>query len=224
MVEYLMSSDVHVDATTGLEVTSDAEDVHEVLAHPRRKAILSILSERETSLQTTDLATQLAALEADKPLVEVTEEEHRTVRVSLHHVHLPKLDDYGVVDWNTESGEVSLESDVSVREDRFTDRAARRSNVGSGRFFRILADERRRRVLSILSERGGSVSTTDLATRVAAQEVGTRPENVPRSAIDRVEVSLHHSHLPSMSAVGLLEYEPDDERVAYDGPLSLPLQ
>jgi len=80
-----------------------------LLGDPRRERVASLLtSADEGALPLGDLARAIAALERGEagPLPEAAVE---STRVSLHHVHLPKLEDAGLVDYDAEDGYVSLE-------------------------------------------------------------------------------------------------------------------
>jgi hypothetical protein len=71
----------------------------------------------------------------------------------------------------------------------------------------LLAAERRRAVLAVLAERGAPTTLDELAAAVATREDGET------GATDRLAVSLHHVHLPRMDDLGVLDYDPADNRV-----------
>ena len=70
----------------------------EVLSDRRRREILSVLSESRGQLDIDELADRLAA--ADRASTGGADESD--VRVSLHHVHLPKLASAGIVEYDPE--------------------------------------------------------------------------------------------------------------------------
>ncbi|WP_135365431.1 DUF7344 domain-containing protein [Halosimplex halophilum] len=72
----------------------------------------------------------------------------------------------------------------------------------------LLAAERRRTVLAVLTERGAPIALDDLAAAVAAREGGD-----PHAATDRFAVSLHHVHLPRMDDLDVVDYNPATNRV-----------
>lgn len=82
------------------------DDAIAAVANDRRRVVLAVL-ESEDGRQTRDeLAYDVAAREADgEPSVDVV----ASVRVQLHHVHLPLLDDAGVAEYDVETGTVSYE-------------------------------------------------------------------------------------------------------------------
>jgi len=79
------------------------------------------------------------------------------------------------------------------------------------RLFGALAERDRRIVLYFLRERG-SASIETLADLVTGW---TEAGPGPNGAVDRddVRIALHHVHLPALDAAGLVEYDPDGERV-----------
>ena len=72
----------------------------------------------------------------------------------------------------------------------------------------VLADERRRAVLSVLADRDGPVGLSDLA-RAVADLTGDDASD----AVDRLRVSLHHQHLPKIADAGLIAYDLDRKSV-----------
>ncbi|WP_323190733.1 hypothetical protein [Halostella sp. PRR32] len=77
------------------------DNVFEVLADQRRRNLLRYLLECDPPATVTEMAD---ALLADAGTEEV--EERRNLRISLHHVHLPKLDETGFVDYDAETNRV----------------------------------------------------------------------------------------------------------------------
>jgi len=75
---------------------------HQLLASERRRTTLEVLSQRITPVDLEELATAVAGRETS-----VASEQHRErIRISLHHKHLPKMADMGVVDYDAEAGRV----------------------------------------------------------------------------------------------------------------------
>lgn len=75
----------------------------------------------------------------------------------------------------------------------------------------LLAVERRRVALDLLTEGGALIFLDDLAAAVAEREAnGTVATD---EVVERVAVSLHHGHLPKMEELGVIEYYPDERLV-----------
>lgn len=77
--------------------------------------------------------------------------------------------------------------------------------------FAALQHPRRRYLLSALADRDGEQSLTCLATDVVAREEDQPREDVCTEARQRCRIALHHVHLPKLSTLGILHYDPDDE-------------
>ena len=90
----------------------------------------------------------------------------------------------------------------------------------------VLASERRRAVLRHLQTTDGEASLVELGSAVFATE---RSADASAARRRRVELSLHHVHLPKLEEAGVLEYDRTEKtaRLRPDvGPLleSLPLE
>lgn len=71
---------------------------------------------------------------------------------------------------------------------------------------RLLAAERRRAVLDVLSNRPTPVALEDLVAAIVARE---DDPTVPDGELEkRVAISLHHNHLPLMTDLGVIDYDP----------------
>lgn len=73
---------------------------------PRRRAVLAALQGEQSVVDRRDLAERVAAVENDVAPAEVREEAVDDVLFTLHHVHLPKLDDAGYLTYDTEANEI----------------------------------------------------------------------------------------------------------------------
>lgn len=72
--------------------------------------------------------------------------------------------------------------------------------------FGVLQNRRRREALGHLNDRGGPVSTRELADWVAAREHETTPEALRPEERQRVYISLYQSHLPVLEEHGVVDY------------------
>lgn len=75
----------------------DLEGVYAVIDHPRRRRVLDAVRDEE-AVSMDELAARVAAREAKASVQDVCEDECRSVAIALHHVHVPKLADAGVID------------------------------------------------------------------------------------------------------------------------------
>lgn len=76
-----------------------------LLESQRRRWVVRYLT-REGSAELGDLAEQIAAWENETTIDRVTAEQRRRAYTSLQQVHLPKLHDSGVVDFEADRGTV----------------------------------------------------------------------------------------------------------------------
>lgn len=74
----------------------------------------------------------------------------------------------------------------------------------------LLAGERRRIVLDVLSDQETELTLAELATRVGARESDSSTEAA--SQMD-VQIALHHVHLPLIAEKGLVRYDYETKRV-----------
>ncbi|WP_458187533.1 DUF7344 domain-containing protein [Haladaptatus sp. NG-WS-4] len=90
--------------TVGLDTLLDVPpELHEALANESRQAILARLSMDGGRVGIPELAEHLGAIGVERDEVDA--------RASLRHVHLPKFDDCGLIEWNRTEGVVSLAVD-----------------------------------------------------------------------------------------------------------------
>lgn len=93
----------------GLNPSLDA--VFKLLSSQRRRHVLHCLRERESPIELSALAEEVAARESGEPRAEVSAEEAKRVHLSLYHTHVPKLKDANVVRYDRESDTVALAVD-----------------------------------------------------------------------------------------------------------------
>lgn len=66
---------------------------------------------------------------------------------------------------------------------------------------------RRRLVVTLLARREDAPTLEELAREVAAAEAGTAPEAVADAAVAEAAASLARTHVPALTASGLVEYD-----------------
>lgn len=76
---------------------------------------------------------------------------------------------------------------------------------------KVLAAERRRVALDILSERVAPVDLEGLATVIAAREA--EGDVADEKTVEQVAITLHHTHLPMMADLGVIDYNPEATQV-----------
>ncbi len=77
-----------------------------ILADTRERYVLYYLDEHDGVGTLTDMADQLAAMENHTTVELTTREARNRVKSGLYHADLPKLDDYGFITFQPETGKV----------------------------------------------------------------------------------------------------------------------
>lgn len=122
------------------EPALEKDDVFHLLQSGRRRAVLryfAIHPDRDTFEMRT-VAEEVAAWENETTVEQITSDQRQRVYIALYQSHLPKLDEYGVIDYNQPRGTIEpTERTALFRpyiEDEFrTDRAPERG-AESGAF------------------------------------------------------------------------------------------
>jgi DNA-binding transcriptional ArsR family regulator len=90
----------------------DTEEVFGTLSNQRRRFVVHALGQ-EGSMEIGELARRVAGWEYRKNPETVTSAERRRVYNSLQQVHLPKMDDRGLVEYDSQSGKVRATGELS---------------------------------------------------------------------------------------------------------------
>jgi hypothetical protein len=110
------------------------DEVFHLLQNQRRREVLRRLRDVDEPVEMAEVAEQVAARENDTTVEALTSTERQRVYIALYQRHLPKLDDFDVIDYNQSRGVVTP-----------TDRAswmARYLDLPADGRARDLADER----------------------------------------------------------------------------------
>lgn len=179
--------------------TYPSEAVVQALANERRRTVLDVLT-RLSPTPREELATHVAAVEADADLASVTDDAVQRVERALHHQHLPKLETAGLV--RRPNDAVAATDSVPFEVWEFVSDIDADS-LDWNRLFRALADDRCRAVVSVLPEVDAPTDRERLAAAAADRHADgtTRTEDV-----ERMERHIHHVTLPKLDDCGLLSY------------------
>jgi hypothetical protein len=111
-----MSATIQPETTNRRTVIDSHRGEIDVLCHPRRRQVIRILGDRPEATGFAELVDWVTEAEYDAPLDALSEEEHREVAVSLHHLHLPWLEAAGLVEYDLVRGLViPTEELVTIR-------------------------------------------------------------------------------------------------------------
>lgn len=96
--------DTEIDSYPSHTDQIDADALYEALSSRRRRQVIRALDDGPRDIGA--LARALAAVENDIAPDAVDHDQRKRVFVALHQSHLPRLDDWDIVDWDT-AGEVA---------------------------------------------------------------------------------------------------------------------
>lgn len=101
----------------GAKESEPSQDrVFDILSSPRRRYVLFQLKQRDDPIELTELAEELAAWENETTVAELSKQERKRVYVSLYQTHVPKLEEAGLVEYDSDAGLVSLSGDETALE------------------------------------------------------------------------------------------------------------
>ncbi|MFW6152755.1 MAG: DUF7344 domain-containing protein [Halobacteriota archaeon] len=83
----------------------DKDDVFEILSNARRRRLLFLLYGRDEPAELGDLAQDIATTEAGG---EADRNQYKRMYISLYQTHVPKLEEYGVIEYDPETKLVEL--------------------------------------------------------------------------------------------------------------------
>ncbi|WP_339104823.1 ArsR family transcriptional regulator [Haloterrigena salinisoli] len=179
-------------------LTDVPEECYDVLRHPRRLRILATLGARRTRLSLMELTT---AIVENEDLDVPTGKARHDVRISLVHNHLPRLAEYGLVEFDAETG-AELVDEPPVHPADLVSLLDLCEDPEGQRVLEAIVHPVRMRVLAMLSGAERTVSVDRLASELAASDVGADDP-------ERAKISLYHAQLPMLADVGALEFDAD---------------
>jgi hypothetical protein len=86
----------------------DRDEVFELLSNNRRRSVLYTLYRNGEDVELPTLVSEVAARETGRPAEELDESTTQSMYISLYQTHLPKLDSFGLVDYDGDERVVSL--------------------------------------------------------------------------------------------------------------------
>lgn len=186
------------------------------LSDKRRRYIIRLLQDRISPVGLRELATNLAAEEENKPLVDVTQDEVADICADFVHVQLPKLEEADLITWNRETETVETTDNPALQDPKFQ-QIIDTTDTDWNAVLANLAHRRRRIILSVLKEYDGAMARAELAKVVVAREDGDIQDTQPTDAAEDLLVQLHHVHLPKLQQAGLISYNTDEGSASYNG-------
>jgi DNA-binding transcriptional ArsR family regulator len=96
------------DSSTDASPPVDWETLYRLVSRPERRYTLSYLVERDGPADAEELARVVAARRDGHAPADAEDRQWESLLTSLVHVHLPKLRNGGLVEWDRDDGRVRL--------------------------------------------------------------------------------------------------------------------
>lgn len=98
------------------------DQLFHILSCRRRRDVLRYLADYNDRVSMSDLADQVAAWEHETTVANLNSDERKSVYIGLYQIHLPALDEYGIIDYNKPRGIIKRtqradQLDLYLRED-----------------------------------------------------------------------------------------------------------
>lgn len=85
-----------------------ADEAFDILSNSRRRYALHYLAEHPEGITLQELAREVAAWENEIPAESLSKKQQKRVYVSLYQTHIPKLESIGVIEYDDDSGMITL--------------------------------------------------------------------------------------------------------------------
>lgn len=79
----------------------------DIISNSRRRRVLGYLKEYSSG-SISEVSLYVAVREHGKDLEQLSEKEEKRVYVGLYQVHLPRLEDAGLIQYDVDTGEVTI--------------------------------------------------------------------------------------------------------------------
>ncbi|MFB6130326.1 MAG: winged helix-turn-helix domain-containing protein [Salinigranum sp.] len=196
-------------------VEGDEESaLYRALASERRRTVLTVLRQHDTPVSEPRLARLVSERETGDSPDAVATADHGRVRLSLHHVHLPNLEAAGLIrridDGHIDCARHPFWTTSDVRTLLTRDRVAPAQTTVT---FGVLADHRRRAILTLLKDQQG------LTVGEIAEELTDTPLSSQESP--KLKAELVHCHLPKLEEAHVVEVDSGGSRIRYTGNVIL---
>lgn len=190
-----MSSDGRTGGDgSGWSLAEIPPEWYDTLRHPRRIRLLDALQDGRSPFTLTELSAAVVDREQSGASDEAALDD---VRISFVHNHLPRLAEFGLLEWDGETVTLVDDAPLPVRDLS----TLLETSDAQNRLLEVLAHPVRMQLYATLRERDSPSSVEQLATALADSEA------VSLSSTDEARIALHHSHLPAMDDVGALEFD-----------------
>ncbi len=187
----------------------------DVLASSHRRKALAVLGDTALPVSEQFLAGEIAARFASEQTETVSEDRTMEMYTTLRHVHLPKLASAGLVDRDLEDGQIvavtpSIDGETVLSD--VVDRGEELDSVTLDRLCDVLSNPRHRAILATLRDATEPLTVEELVRAMKARDV----EMTSREDLRYLRTELHHTILPKLVDLELLEMVDVEDGTAYE--------
>lgn len=87
-------------------------EIFEALSNERRRCALYYLQEQDGVVELSEVVDYVAAWQYDQSVSQLDSQDRMCVYSALHQAHLPKLDEAGFIDYDSEAGEIQTHEET----------------------------------------------------------------------------------------------------------------
>ena len=80
----------------------ELDTVLDICEHKYRRVVLAVLEDQHQSVPINDLTNAIVEHNHHMPLAEASSETVTEIQTALHHIHLPKLAEAGLIEYDSE--------------------------------------------------------------------------------------------------------------------------
>lgn len=91
----------------------DSAALFDVLSDPRRRFLIACLDEHSKPMAMADAADALTNRECEMPSEHISDEQVLSRYLALHHVHVPKMADNGIIEYNPARNTIGLRDEYN---------------------------------------------------------------------------------------------------------------
>ncbi|MFW6003914.1 MAG: DUF7344 domain-containing protein [Halanaeroarchaeum sp.] len=88
------------------------DEAFDLLSSPRRRYVIHYLRQSGEPVELGHLADEVAAWENETSVEELTSQQRKRVYVSLYQTHVPKLEEFGIVEYDADAGTVAVTDQI----------------------------------------------------------------------------------------------------------------
>lgn len=98
----------------GVDSDQGADHLVDLLDDPHCRYLLSYLQDADDPVQVAEVVRYVVSQLTNTPVDEISSEVERRVQTWFYHGQLPALDEFGVIEFDPDSGTITLADDAPI--------------------------------------------------------------------------------------------------------------